>query len=216
MRSVVARSDFATAFKDADRKLPWAWDEIARASEALGLYEDAEKAFATGAALHEEGSANVSQIINLAHLQVRFGHPEDALKTLVVFDDPARKASPYGILEMHLARGCANAAAHHDPAAAADLAFAAAHPGDHPQALGLLQLCLGRMDDAAAFFIGGLEDPNRRVRMLQTLSDYDPSPATLPPSFGAKLTIIKARADVKAAIARAGGIRRIPFQEGDL
>ncbi|HEY0314543.1 MAG TPA: hypothetical protein VGC56_18865 [Allosphingosinicella sp.] len=216
MRPVVARTDLATAFTDANRKLPWAWDEIARASEALGLYDDAAKAFVIGAALPEQGSANVSQIINLAHLQVRFGHPEEALKTLAPFDDPARKASPYGILEMHLARGCANAAAHHDEAAAADIAFARAHPDDHPEALGLLDLCVGRMDDAAAFFIRGLEDPNRRVRMLQTLSDYDPSPATLPPSFGAKLAMLKTRADVKAAIAKAGGIRRIPFQEGDL
>jgi hypothetical protein len=216
VRPVVARADVATSFTDASRKLPWAWDEIARASEALGRYEGAAKAFATGAALPEQGSANVSQIINLAHLQVRFGHPEDALKTLAVFDDPARKASPYGMLEMRLARGCANAAAGHVQAAAADLAYARAHPDDHPQALGFLDLCLGREDDAAAFFIRGLEDPIRRVRMLQTLSDYDPPPVALPPGFGATLAILKARPDVKAAIAKAGGIRRIPFQEGDL
>jgi tetratricopeptide (TPR) repeat protein len=216
MRPIVARTDAATAFGDANRKLNWAWDEIARASEALGRYDDAAKAFAMGGALPEQGQANVSQIINLAHLQVRFGHPDDALKTLAVFDDPARKASPYGLLEMRLARGCANGAAGRAHAAAADLAYAQAHSDDHPQALGLLQLCLGRLDDAAAFFIRALGDPNRRVRILQTLSDYDPPPVALPAWFGAKLAILKARADVKAAIAKAGGIRRIPFQEGDL
>ena len=216
LQPIVARTDAATAFVDAGDKLSWAWDEVARAYAMLGRYDDAAKAFAAGAAVDESGSANVSQVINLAHLQMRFGHPQEALKTLAVFDDPKRKASPYGIMEMRLARGCANAAAGGAGAAAADLAYAKAHPDDHPEALGYLYLCLGRMDDAAAFFIAGLQDPLRRVRILETLSDYDSPPVALPPGFPEKIAQLKTRPDLKAAIARAGGTRRIPLQESDL
>jgi tetratricopeptide (TPR) repeat protein len=216
LQPILARPDIATAFVDAKLKLPWTWDELARAHEMLGGYEEAAKAFSAGAALDEQGSANVSQVINLAHLQVRFRHPQDALKTLAGFDDPKRQASPYGLMEMHLARGCANAAAGLAEAAAADRAYAETHPKDHPDALGYLELCLGRMDDAAAFFIRNLDDPNKRVRALETLSEYDAPPSALPPGFDAKLALLKARPDVKAAISKAGGIRRIPLQHSDL
>lgn len=216
LQPALARAGEKDAFADASGKLPWLWDEIGRANESLGRYDEAVKAYSTGASVDEQGEPNVSQVINLAQLQVRFGHPQDALKTLAVFEDPKRKASPYGLLEMRLARGCANAAIGRNDAAAADLVYAEAHKADHPDALGYLYLCLGKMDQAAAFFIGGLEDPDKRSRMLRLLSDYDPPPVPIPPAFGGKIETLKARSDVKAAIAKAGGARRIPLQEDDL
>jgi tetratricopeptide (TPR) repeat protein len=212
LQPALARAADKEAFADAEDKLPWAWDGAARANTQLGRYEEAAKAFAAGAALGESGMLNVSQVINLAHLQVRFGHPRDALKTLAVFDDPKRQASPFGDMEMRLARGCAHAAAGNAQAAAADLAYAEAHAKDHPAALGYLYLCLDRIDQAAAFFIQRLDDPDKRGEILRDFSDYDPPPRPVPAQFGGKVEAVKARADVKAAIARAGGLRRIPLQ----
>jgi tetratricopeptide (TPR) repeat protein len=199
-------------FGDVRRKLPWVWDEVGRAETALGHYDEAVKAFTAGMSLDEGGEPNVSQVINLAAMQVRFRHPEAALKTLAVFDDPKRRMSPYGNMEMRLARGCAHADLGHAAAAGADLAYAQAHPKDHPEALGDLYLCLGRMDDAAAFYIGRLADPETRVHALKDLSDYDPPPGPLPPLYAGRWDALKARPDVRAAAAKAGGTRRIPLQ----
>jgi hypothetical protein len=55
------------------------------------------------------------------------------------------------------------------------------------------------------------------ARTLLRLSDFDPPPVALPPGpIDAKLPALKARADVKAAIARAGGIRRIHLQPEEI
>jgi tetratricopeptide (TPR) repeat protein len=206
----------APAYTDAARGLPWIWDEIGRSNEALGRYEEAVKAFSAGAALGEEGGGNVSQVINLAHMQVRFGHADDALKTVARLDGLEGKATPHGLMEMHLARGCANAKAGHAQAAAADLAYAEAHRKDGEAVVGDLNLCLGRMDQAAASFIRRLDDPDERAEALRDLSDYDPPPAPIPAAYGGGIEALKARTDVKAAIAKAGGTRRIPLQPSGL
>jgi tetratricopeptide (TPR) repeat protein len=196
LQPALARAAEKGAFTDAEDKLPWAWDGVARANTALGRYEEAAKAFSAGGQLGEDGMPNVSQIINLAHLQVRFGHPAEAVRTLAVFDDPKRQASPFGYMEMRLARGCANSAAGNARAAAADLAYAEAHAKDHPVALGYLYLCLDKMDQAAAFFIQRLDDPDQRSAILRELADYDPPARPVPAPFGGKLETLKARADV--------------------
>jgi tetratricopeptide (TPR) repeat protein len=200
------------AFKDFDEQLPWYWDLLARANASLGRYETAAKAYATAAALKEQGQLNVSQVINMADLQVRFGHGEDALKTLAVFDEPGRKGSPYGEMELREARACAQASLGRAGAAAADLAYVQAHEKDNPTALGYVYLCLERSDDAAAFFIRRLADPDSRTDILLAFSDYDPPSAPVPPQFGGRLDRLKARPDVKTALDRAGGLRRIPLQ----
>jgi tetratricopeptide (TPR) repeat protein len=216
LQPVLARAAEAGAYTDADRNLPWIWDEAARSYELLGRYDEAVKALSAGARLAEAGSANFSQVINLADMQIRFGHPEDALKTLARLEGVEGRATPYGLMALHLARGCAQARAGRPQAAAADLAYAEAHRKDAEGTLGTLYLCLGRMDQAAADFIRRLEDPEHRGAALADLSDYDPAPARIPPPWGGGLEVLKARPDLKAAIAKAGGTRRIPLQSPEL
>jgi tetratricopeptide (TPR) repeat protein len=205
------------AASDRDEKLNWWWDSVASSEAALGRYDDAVVSLRKGAALKERGGANVSQVINLADLQINFGHGEEALKTLGLFDDPTRKGSPYGEMELRLARGCAHVVAGHPADAAADLAFARTHEKDDPRALSDLLLCVGDMDGAAAAFIRRLDDPDRRGRALLQLSDYDEVPVPVPAGpVNSRLGALKQRPDVKAAIERAGGIRRIPLQQGEL
>jgi hypothetical protein len=164
----------------------------------------------------ESGEPNVSQLINLAEAQIWFGKPADALKTLQPFEK-SMPVSPYGELEMRMARGCAQSLAGNKAAAEADRAYIAAREKEHPEALTDLLMCLGDVDGAAAAFIRRLDDPARRLDALVQLSDYDPLPPAVPvnPLF-AHLDSIRQRPDVKAAIARAGGTRRIHLLPNEL
>jgi tetratricopeptide (TPR) repeat protein len=206
----------ARPFADKDEKLNWWWDGVARSHAAAGHYEQAVAAMQQGMGLKEDGQPNVSQTINLAEAQLRYGHFDDALATLDVFQRQSLPASPYGEMEMRFARGCAaQRAGKGDPHG--DVAFAKAHPGDHPQALSDLLLCIGDIDSAATAFIARLDDPARRVDALLELSEFDAPAGTVPadPVYG-QLRALTARDDVKAAIARAGGARKFNVQRLDL
>jgi tetratricopeptide (TPR) repeat protein len=205
------------AFADEFERLPWFWDAYAKTYEMLGRYDDAVRAYGRGGEAEESGALNVSQLLNLADMQVRFNRPEDALRTLAVFDDPKRERSPYGEMVLRYVRGCAHAFAGRPAEAAADLAFAKAHVEDHPGAHSHLLLCTGDMDGAAAAVIKRLDDPDGRAAMLLKLSDYDDPPANVPPDpMTPRYKALKARPDVKAAILRAGGIRRFRVQAGEI
>ncbi|HEX6374101.1 MAG TPA: hypothetical protein VFZ91_00100 [Allosphingosinicella sp.] len=217
LETATARIADSIGFADLDEQLNWWWDALGRSHAALGHYEPMVDSFRKGAAAGEGGEPNVSQVINLASTQVSFGRGDEALKTLAVFEDPKRALSPYGAMEMRYARGCAHAVAGRPETAAADLAFARAHEKDHPEALADLLLCLGDMDGAAAAFIRRLDDPERRIAALLQLSDYDPPPVPLPTDpVASRLPALKQRPDVRAAIERAGGIRRFRVQAGEL
>jgi tetratricopeptide (TPR) repeat protein len=206
----------AETFKDLVDTRNWYWDSLARSYHMLGQYDALVEAFRKGAGAGEGGSPNVSQVINLAEAQNSFGHGDEALRTLAVFSD-GRKSSPFGEMEMRFARGCAHAVAGHPEAAAEDLAFARAHEKDHPEALADMLVCLGDLDGAAAAFIRRLDDPERRAGALLQLSDYDDPVVALPPDpLHSRLAALKARADVKGAIERAGGARRFRLQRGEL
>ncbi|MBA4010704.1 MAG: hypothetical protein C0481_02450 [Phenylobacterium sp.] len=98
-------------------------------------------------------------------------------------------------------------------AAKADLEYAAAHEADHQEALTILQLCTGDLDGAATTIIRRLDDPANRADALLLLSDFDPHRPTYPVTpDDLRLPEIKARADVQAAIARAGLVQRFRLQ----
>ncbi|HEY5721907.1 MAG TPA: hypothetical protein VIT45_06255 [Allosphingosinicella sp.] len=203
-------------FADRDDSFNWYWDALGRSYEMLGRYDEMVAAFTKGAQHAEGSNPNVSQVINLAHAQYGLGRGDDALRTISAFAD-GRKGSPYGEMEMRLARGCANAVAGRPAEAAADLAFAREHEKDHPEALADLLLCMGDMDGAAAAFIRRLEDPDRRADALLQLSDYDDPPFARPSHpIHSRLGALKGRPDVKAAIEKAGGTRRFRLQRGEL
>lgn len=217
LQSIESKVDAPDAFADRAEMLPWYWDSLSRIYTHLGRYEEAAAALRKGAEINEGSAPNVSQVINLAHLQLRFGRPEEVLKTLAVFDGPGRELSEYGQMAMRIARGCAHAALGNMAAAAADLAYAEAHEKDSPEILTSLYLCVGRIDDAAAVLVRRLDDPELRSDALQELSDFEPWPGNVPLMPWEKpVEALKARADVKAAIERAGGTRRIPLQSTDL
>jgi tetratricopeptide (TPR) repeat protein len=213
LRSAKAKLDDPGAFTDLEENLGWFWDNVGRTYVMLGRYDDALAAYAKGGSAGEHGNLNVSQVLNMAAKQIRFGRNEDALRTIAVFDDPKRLRSAYGEMVLRYVRGCAHAFAGRPALAAADVAYAKAHEKDNEGVYAELLLCTGDMDGAAAAYIKRLDDPEQRSEVLMTFSDFDDPPVAVQPDpFDALMDAIEARPDVKAAIRRAGGVRRFRVQ----
>ncbi|MES2988817.1 MAG: hypothetical protein V4808_13000 [Pseudomonadota bacterium] len=205
----------AADYSDGDEQRNWWWDGLSRTYWLLGRPKDAEAALRSGSGAEENGGLNVSQLINLSQMQLATA-PKEALATLAPFARPM-PVSAYGAAEMRYARGCAYALTGDRTAAQADLAFLSEREKDHPEALTRLLLCMGEMDRAAAALIRRLEDPARLAQALALLSDFDAPPAAAPiDPITSRLPALKARPDVQAAIARAGGTRRIHLQGMEL
>jgi len=213
LRTAEPRLDKLTGTEDSDR-INWWWNELALTYENLERPDEAIEAYRNGAKTSEDDAPNVSQLINLALAQNRFGRPKDALATLAMRDFSAGGASPYGTMLYHQARACALHLDGRDGQAAADVAFIKTHEKDAPGAVTELYLCLGDMEAAAASAIRRLDDPELRAAFLLDLSDYDLAPEPIATNrIAQNLKALKKRADVKAAIARAGGTRRFNVAE---
>ncbi|MBV1687626.1 hypothetical protein KRR38_08015 [Novosphingobium sp. G106] len=198
----------APAYADKDELLPWWWDSKARAYAQLGRYPEAIEAYSQGKALNEYGQPNISQTINMAGLQLVFGHPADAIETLAPIAAGSIKGSLVGMMQFRDNRGCASYRLGRLADAKADLAYLRDHFAEGPELVTDLELCMGDVDAAAASVIKRLETPNQRVQALLDLSDYAPPPATYPADPSAEaLAALKRRADVRAAADRAGGTR---------
>ncbi|HEX8481317.1 MAG TPA: hypothetical protein VF650_05405 [Allosphingosinicella sp.] len=202
-----------TEAEDSDH-VNWWWNELAITYETLRRLDEAVSAYRNGSKASEDGVANVSQVINLALAQNRFGRPKDALATLATRDLSSEGASPYGIMLYRRARACALHLEGRGGEGAADVAYVKSHEKDAPAAVTDLYLCLGDMEAAGASAIRRLEDPELRPELLLELSDFDLAPPTLASDLIARnLAALKKRPDVKAAIERAGGTRRFNVAE---
>jgi tetratricopeptide (TPR) repeat protein len=196
------------SFTDLDEKLNWWWDAVGYANVYLGRYDAALTAFRHGIDTKESGDLNVSQSINLANQQMIFGRNGDAIKTLEPVGD-GKGASPFGIMQLIGVRGCVRLRAGDKAGADVDYAYAKAHEQDAPDTLTNLALCRNDLDVAAASLVRRLADTERRVDALLMVSDFDPLPAAYPKQVEhERLILVKARPEVKAAVARAGGARR--------
>lgn len=216
LRSVEAKIGDPSQWDDPDR-IVWWWDGLARTYLRLNRFDDAVTAFRGGAKLNESGSPNISQVINLAAAQLEFGHPADVLVTMAAFDDPARKGSPYGEAQVRVYRGCANFLLGNAGPAQADFDYLVAHEQDAPAALTEMLMCRKDEDGAAASYIRRLGKVDQRVAALRALSEFDPVPGPARPSPVTQLTDqVKARPDVQAAIASAGGVRRFHVAPAEL
>jgi tetratricopeptide (TPR) repeat protein len=203
------------AFEDKGEHLTWWWNSLAQTYGMLGRYDEAVAAFRKGADLTEGGGPNISQRINLAALQNSFGHSDEALKTLAVFQGPGPHGSPYGEMQLYEVRGCAKAFSGQD--AKAELDYIKAHDRDAPDSLQQVLLCMGDVDGAAAALIRRLDDPDQRSAVLMDASDFDDEPVKWPETARTRASkAMYERADVKAAIERAGGKRRFNVQSGEL
>jgi tetratricopeptide (TPR) repeat protein len=207
-------STIPKAFADQPDFVNWWWNERAYVYQYLGDYPHVLESFRAGIAAGERGQPNVSQLLNLAEAQIRFKHYDDALATLApAASGPNR--SPYGDMVYHEVHGCAAFKAGKKDIAAPDIAYVRAHEKDGRIAAQALLSCIGDTDGAIALLLRRLDDPDDRIRALRELSDYVPDPAARPLWPGAeKWKQTKARPDIKAAAAKAGGTLTFPFRSG--
>jgi tetratricopeptide (TPR) repeat protein len=208
LQAVHPESAAENTFADRAGQLNWWWNSKGRAYALLGRYDDVVAAYTEGIRLTEHGLPNVSQRINLAGKQVRFGHPADALVTLGPIAAGKSRASSYGLMQFHGIHGCASFKAGKIGDAKSDLSYMLSHAADAPSALTSLELCMGDVAGAALSVSKQLATPDQRVDALLYLSDYAAPPPSYPPDPAeASRPALKSRADVQAAISKAGGIR---------
>ncbi len=212
LKAAISQAESTGAYDDRDDNLPWFWNSLAYAYAAAGKYDDMVVAFGKGAALNESGMPNVSQVINLSGQQNAFDRPKDALATITPISIKA-DASPYGLMQIHLARGCAYARLSDLANARADLAYLLAHEPDAPPAVSLIQMCLDNEDATAASFVRRLGDPRTREMAMRDLTDYDaPDPRGPISPIAPLFERVRKRSDVQAAIRAAGGPFRVHLQ----
>lgn len=216
LESVRDRMGHSDSFADYDQQQLWWWEHLAITYGELGDYDQLVKSYRSAIALAEPGHPNVNQVLDLGLQQVRFGHYQDALATLAAATADPKLRSPYGAMVFHMGHGCASKLAGHDADAAQDVAYALAHEKDGPGNTTLLLLCVGDIDGAAASILRQLDNSEQRSGALDLLSDFRPGPASSPVSPGIKrIPELKARADIKAAVAKAGGVQSFPFTRDD-
>lgn len=216
LRSVAAKVGDPTQWDDPD-SIVWWWDGLARTLLKLDRFDEAVTAFRQGSTLNELSALNVSQVINLAAAQLEFGRPAETLVTLTAFDDPKRKGSPFGEMQMRVNRGCASFLLGNTNGAQADFDYLVAHEKDAPATLTEMLMCRGNLEGAAGSMIRRLNNVETRVAALRTLSDFNPSrfPRFKNP-YTRMLPQLRARPDVQAAISQAGGTRRFGVETTEL
>jgi tetratricopeptide (TPR) repeat protein len=212
--TAAGKLDDPRAFADDEPHVNWWWNDRAGLLSGLGRYDEAVDAMRRGAAAGEGGSAaNVSQMINLAGLYLRAGQPDKALALVEHFDVDRRRLSPVGEMELRFVRVCSLSRVGRAGEAAPDLAYARVHERDDPAALTGMLLCAGDQDSAAAVMIRRLADPALRGGALMALCDFDDPPVKPKDALAPAYKAMAARADVKAAAARVGQVRRFRIRE---
>jgi tetratricopeptide (TPR) repeat protein len=205
----LARATAADAsFIDAGEELAWTMDYRARALVQLGRFDDAVAQWRAAAGRSEGGRPNVSQTINLASLYLDLGRAGEA--AAVAGQALERDLSPFGAMQAQGVLACALQRAGDRVGAARALAYLRRREADAPPALQEALLCMGALDEAARLYVARLDDPERRAQALVELQDYVRPPAATPVQNAREMRrlTVRARPEVRAAIARVGRIER--------
>jgi tetratricopeptide (TPR) repeat protein len=198
------------AYVDAERTLNWARDLRAQALFALGRWDEGLEAMAEAAGTPEDGTDNFSQTVNLAGALTFMGRPQEALAALGAVNDEL--LTDDGRAWVQAARACALAADRQAPAAAEAATRADALGPKNFAARIHARLCVDDLDAAARLYVERLGEPEHRLEALLALQDYRVDAkveASAPTGWGAarrrQLAALRARSDVREAVARAGG-----------
>jgi tetratricopeptide (TPR) repeat protein len=190
-------------FRDTNRYLTWLLDERARVLECLGRDDEALRRRILAAQLTENGNSNTNQALNLAHMLLDQEKASEALQVL----ESIGPMSGYGKMVEQWARLRAHDQLGNDDGVQAALAYLSEHREDSLSHYQRALQKLGRDDDAAAVFIGRLEDLSSRVDVLEDLQRYGDDADQPEGDVGGGLVD---RADVRAVIERIGRIESYP------
>jgi tetratricopeptide (TPR) repeat protein len=194
------------AFEDTDKNLAWAINTQQTALSVLGRGDEALEALEIAARVPENGTANISQTLNLAAAQIRVGRARAALNTAKSVS--VSNSSPYGRSVALWIVACASAQLGDMPASDAAIAQLRALGVDGVANLYVALTCRDDLDGAARLLIERLKDPMRRYQALSMLQILPPSPHQPPfDDHRDKLdAMLRARPDVRTAIDAVGRI----------
>lgn len=213
--SAIARSSTSQPFSDQNDYLNWTHNARSYALLALGRNDEAIAEMRIGAHEQEHGQANVSQLINLAEMQMRVGHNSDAIATLGALDD--HHVSGYGWMNAHYVLACAHHRAGEQEAAQREIAAMRARTADSTTIMIGTEICFGNSDEAAHLYLADLANPEERgvsLMMMQTFITHHVQ-TEADRDFQRGFDTLRARSDVSAAIGRYGRLLSLPIRRGN-
>lgn len=197
-------------FSDRDSYGGLVLAELAFALLDVGRTAEAENVFKDAIAIGEGDGGDVAAKLDWIGRLNGLGRHADALALIagIAPDD----LSPYGAMWLGAERLCALSKT--DPASAwGDLPRMLIRQADAPEAMQKALLCLNRTDEAAAFYVLRIRDPDRRTDAMGAARRVRRPPSVGP--FDAELLrrrdAMLARPEVKAAIADVGRALDLPL-----
>jgi len=182
------------------------WRVRANAHAIQGHYDQASASLRSALVTDGPLGRRTPQLLDVASVQSQFGHPAQALATLAPLGQNPAGWGMFQIANLRALHGCASYASGQREAADADVAWLREHADMLPGMLNTALLCTHADDEVASRLIQSMGRPAEIAGARLMVSHYAPAPATSPQDpFMAGVVRIMARADVQAALNRAGG-----------
>lgn len=188
----------------ADRYI-WILDNRFRALEDQGRWAEAERVEKLAARHPENGSMNVSQLINLGTLYADLNQPDEAANAIIELG----KMSDFGRMQLEAVKLRIAIEKKDDAAIAAAMTYMREHRNDDIRVWEDALLLRGQLDAAAALLIERLQDPDWRNGALVDMQHYDGGDVAemaVQKTIEERWDTITARPDVQAAMEKVGRV----------
>jgi hypothetical protein len=207
--AVLADASPEKAYDDYEDQINWILDARANTLRSLGKWREARRYLEQAAAHLEDGHPNVSNTINLAMLHAEFGRSREALSTLGAMAFETEGVSPYGGMQIHHVMLLAAVASHDATGVKDALEFMRENQSSTYSTFQRALLSANELDEAAALMIRRLQDPALRSAALSEMQSYR-NGALSPADRTAqqRWEQLKARSDVRAAVAEVGRVEK--------
>lgn len=198
-------------YMDIEGHLRWVINDLAYTYAALGEEDKALATMKKASELKENGGDNVSQIINLAHLQLQYGHDQDAIQTISHLEKGP--VSGFGMGFVHSIRTCAYQELGETEKARAELVETEKLNQENRSAWKLALLCMNDQDRTANAYINDLRNPVTQDSTLRALQKWQrpPHETAWTKKLYARRNQLLQRQDVQDTLHAAGRIVDIPF-----
>ncbi|MEO1642472.1 MAG: hypothetical protein AAFR74_03985, partial [Pseudomonadota bacterium] len=175
---------------------------------ARGEIDRGVNCFSKGIFAGEDGSENVSQVLNLSYSLLYKERYQEALATLTFLGE----TSDYGTMFEKQIKACASHELGQIEDAEVHLAYLVENKDDSPGALQHTYFCMEREDDAAALLVERLADPVQSERALANMhaTSLDPAATAFQRRMFETEARVIARPEVQAAAAKVGQIITLP------
>lgn len=199
-------------FTDEKDQFPWLLNELASTYKYLGDETKALAVLTKASQMKEKGQPNVSQLLNLAHMQVAFGRDQEALDTLKIFSY-GRRASPYGQATRLNARVCALSGLGKDKQAETALKQLQEYRKDAPGLVRDGLICMNRLQAASKFYLDDLHNEDRQAGVVSEMQHWKtpPNRTAREKEMDARRAKIYAMPDIQKAANKVGRIMDMPL-----